>query len=105
MPDAPAAHAAAMGAPPVIQVAIARVVRDFLGRVVGMHGVAPAIYNGEPAVALLGVTPRPPALPPIPGQLVLIVDGVRHAIPLVWIRTAPTRPGSIVSTGNEVVVP
>jgi hypothetical protein len=105
MPDALAAHAAATGAPPIIQVAIARVVRDFLGRVVGMHGVAPALYAGEPAVALLGVTPQPPALPPIPGRLVLIVDGVKHAVPLVWIQTAPTRPGSIVATGNEVVVP
>ncbi len=92
-----------LGLFPAMQIALARAAQDFLGKVVGIHGVAAAYHDGQPAVALLGVTPAPPPLPPIPGRLTVIVDGVPHAFSLVWIQTAP-RVDWVVTTGNEVVV-
>lgn len=87
---------------PPLEIAKGRITADFLGKVVGLHGVATALYNNQPAVALLGITRRPPADAAIPGALNVIVDGVRHTFPLVWIQTSP-KQGAIVCTGNEVV--
>ena len=82
--------------PHLLPIAVARFAKDYLGRVPGLHGVAPAYYEGKPAVGLLANTDRPPTSHRIPQRLTITVDGENYVAPLVWLNVPPHRKGTVI---------
>lgn len=87
-----------------LPIAVARVAKDYLGNVPGLHGVAPAYYDGKPAIGLLANTDRPPASHRIPQHLIITVQGVNYRAPLVWLKVPPHHKGAVVIGDEQVVI-
>lgn len=89
-----------MGLLPIAQ---ARITKDYLGHVPGLHGVGLGTIAGEPAVILLATTPRPPTTYRIPERLCIRIEGEMYAAPIGWLQTGKMSPTNVVPDEKGVV--
>ncbi len=88
----------------LLGIAQARITKDYLGHVPGLHGVALGVIAGQPAIILLATTPRPPTSHRIPERLCLRIEGELYAAPIGWLQAGKMAPTNVVPDENGVVI-